>query len=42
MKTLQRWNLKGLIFWNLCVAQCADEPEMLLKALSIVWEVGVS
>lgn len=42
MDRLKHWNLKGLIFWNHCVAECADDPDMFLKALSIVWEVGVS
>jgi hypothetical protein len=40
MVALRRWNLKRLLFWNLCAEQCADDPEMLLKALGIIGEVG--
>jgi hypothetical protein len=42
MTHLRRWNLKRLAFCNLCAAQCADDPELLLKALAIIGEVGVS
>jgi hypothetical protein len=36
MNSLEHWNLKRLIFWNHCVAECADDSEMLHKALLIV------
>jgi hypothetical protein len=41
MTHLRRWNLKRLLFWNLCAEQCADEPEVLHKALGIIGEVGI-
>lgn len=40
MDRLNHWNRKRLLFWDLCVAQCVDEPQMLLKALGIIGEVG--
>jgi hypothetical protein len=40
MNHLRCWKLKRFYFYCLCVDQCADDPEMLLKALSIIGEVG--
>jgi hypothetical protein len=40
MDHLRRWNLKRLLFFNLCAIECADDPEMLVKALAIIGEKG--
>jgi hypothetical protein len=42
MVALRNWNLKRLLFFHLCAAECADDQEMLLKALGIIGKVGVS
>lgn len=39
MVALRRWNLKRLLFWHLCVAECADDQEMFLKAVGITGEI---
>ncbi len=39
MVALRHWNLKQLLFFDLCAAQCAD-PDMLLQALSVIGRVG--
>ena len=39
---LKQWNLKRLLFFHLCAAECAGDQEMLLKALGIIGQVGIS
>jgi hypothetical protein len=35
---LRNWNRKRLLFFTLCATECADDPEMLHKALAIIHE----